>query len=97
MPTGRFQAINLDLVGPLLQSNGCSYILTIINQYTRYLSAIPVKEATVSTIIDAFFHGYVSHFGEPSVIITDRAQFESTLFSQLLKFLECQRNCTTSF
>ena len=36
LPTGRFQEINLDLVGPLPQSNGCSYILTIIDRCTRF-------------------------------------------------------------
>ena len=72
--------------------------MTIIDRYTRYLSAIPIKDATISTIIDAFLHGYVSHFGVPSVIITDRgAQFEPALFSQFLKFLGCQRNRTTSY
>ena len=83
----------MDLVGPLPQSNGCSYILTVIDGYTRYLGAIPITNATVSVIIDVFLHGDVSRFRVPSVIITDRAQFESALFSQ---FLGCQRNRTTS-
>ena len=48
LPNARFQEINLDWVGPLPQSNGCSYILTIIDSYIRYLTAIPMQDATVS-------------------------------------------------
>ena len=98
LPNARFQEINLDIVGPLPQSNGYSYMLTVIDRYTRYLSAIPMKDATTLSVIEAFMHGYISHFGVPNVLTTDRAaQFESALFSQLLQFLGCQRNRTTSY
>ena len=80
------------------QSNSCSYILTIIDSYTRYLAAIPIKDATVTTVIDAFLLGYLSHFEVPQVITTDQgAQFESHLFSQFLLFIGCQRNRTVSY
>jgi len=46
----RFQEVNLYIVGPLAPSNGCSYILTVIDRYARYLSAIPMKDATVTSI-----------------------------------------------
>ena len=36
LPTDRFEEINLTLVGPLPQFNDCSYILTMINKYSRY-------------------------------------------------------------
>jgi len=45
-----------------------------------------MKDAMVTSIIDAFLHGYISHFGVPKVISTDRAvQFELNLFSQVPK------------
>ena len=41
-----------------------------------------IKGAMDSTMIDAFLHGYVLHFGVPCVIITDRgAQFESAFLN----------------
>ena len=66
-----------------------------------YILSGPVQKflnspKTVTTIIDAFMHGYLSHFAVPQVITTDQGeQFESLLFSQFLQFLACQRNRTT--
>ena len=98
LPNARFQETNLDLFGPLPQSNGCSYILTIIDRNIRYLTAIPTKNAIVGTNINASLHGCLSHFGVSQAITTDQgAQSESVLFSQFLQFMGCQRNRTTSY
>ena len=35
-PCSRFSDVHIDLVGPLPLSNGCSYLLTCIDRYTRW-------------------------------------------------------------
>ena len=98
LPESRFRDINLDIVGPLPESNGFCYLLTVIGRYTRYVTAVPMKDATTESVVYAFLRGYVSHFGVPGSVTTDRgSQFESGMWSQLLSFLGCLRKRTTSF
>lgn len=41
-PSGRFLHIHMDLVGPLPQSNGHTYIITLIDRFSRWPEAIPL-------------------------------------------------------
>lgn len=56
-----------------------------------------VDKSAESTAL-AFLTVWVSRFGVPSTIITDRGgQLESDLWCQLLDFLGTNRHCTTSY
>ena len=90
LPESRFRDINIDIVEPLPESNGFCYLLTAIDRYTRYVTAVSMKDATTESVVYAFLHGYVSHFGVPGSMTTDRgSQFESGMWSQRLSFLGC--------
>ena len=58
-----------------------------------------MKDATETTIIDAFLLGYLSHFRVPQVITTDQeAQFSSVIcFLDFLQFVRCQRHRNTNY
>ena len=88
----------MDIVGPLPPFNDYQYLFTAIDRFTRFLTAVPMKDCTAQYVVDAFLHGYVTYFGGPKVIITDRGiQFDSFLFTGLLQFSGCQRHRTTSY
>ena len=97
-PNSRFDNIHIDIVGPLLPSKGYTYLLTCIDRFTRWPEAIPIISATAESVSQAFVSGWISCFGIPSIITTDRGrQFESMLWNHLMQLLGCKRIRTTSY
>ena len=94
----KFSAVHLDLVGPLPPNNGCAYLLTIIDRFTRWPEAIPIPDMSTETICNAFMLHWVARFGVPDSITTDRgSQFESRFFNKLLEILGITHNRTTAY
>ena len=91
-------SLNLDLVGPLPSAEGYSYLLTIIDRYSRWTEAIPLKEITAVACARALVRHWVSRFGVPSHLTTDQGrQFTSTLWQELMKLLGTTHNMTTAY
>lgn len=83
-PDARFDHVHMDIVGPLPTVNGQSYLLTMIDRYTKWTEAIPMPNITAETTAMHFITAWVSRFGVPVRITTDQGrQFESELFKQL--------------
>ena len=98
-PTGnRFDVIHLDLVGPLPIDHGFSYLLTIIDRKTRWMEAIPLKSISADIVASAILAEWISRYGVPRTIITDRGpQFESHLFNSLSHSLGISHLRTTAY
>ena len=97
-PDARFDVIHIDLVGPLPPSRGYTYLLTCVDRFTRWPEAIPLTSITAEAVAQAFLSGWISRFGVPSTIVTDRGrQFESQLWSNLMTLLGSKRSRTTAY
>ncbi|BHF63018.1 hypothetical protein SprV_0200600700 [Sparganum proliferum] len=97
-PDARFAHVHIDLVGPFPTSRGCNYLLTAIDRFTRWPIATPIPNITADSVAHAFLEHWISHYGIPSTITTDRGQqFESRLFNNLTDLLGCSRIRTTAY
>ena len=96
-PSGRFTNVYVDITGPLGSSNGYNYLLVII-EYSRYMNAIPMVGITAEECVDSFIRHWVSWFGTPEHVYTDRgSQFSSPLWSQMYRFLGTQAHRFTAY
>ena len=68
----RFQDLQCDIVGPLPNSEGHKYLLTVLCRTSRYLDAIPLKEATAQACATQFIRHWVPHFGLPVQATSDQ-------------------------
>ncbi|CAB0034023.1 unnamed protein product [Trichogramma brassicae] len=97
-PDARFQHVHIDIVGPLPEVEGFTHIFTMIDRFTRWPEAVPLKDTKKETIAFEFFKRWISRFGPPSVITSDQGgQFESELFAIFLQAMGIERKRTTPY
>ena len=106
LPSSRFQTVHIDIVGPLPTVPNLSdpylspyrYLLTCIDRATRWIEVQPLVDITAQTIAQAFVNTWISRFGVPLHVITDRgAQFESEMFKELSAVVGFHRLRTTAY
>ena len=97
-PDARFSHVHVDIVGPLPDSSGYKYLLTVVDRFTRWPEAVPMKDITAQSCADSFFLHIVARFRSPTLTTTDRgAQFTSLLWTEMCQFLGSKLYHTTAF
>lgn len=96
--SSRFEHVHVDIVGPLPYSNGFRYILTCVDRFSRWPEAAPLTDITTDSVARAFIAAWVSRFGVPISLTSDRGgQFESSVWSRVMTLLGIRRYRTASY
>ncbi|XP_051166838.1 uncharacterized protein K02A2.6-like [Leptopilina boulardi] len=97
-PESRFKHLHTDIVGPLPNSEGFTYLLSMIDRFSRWTEAVPLRDISAETVTRALYDNWISRFGFPDVITTDQGtQFESRLMKSLVSLLGCKKIRTTAY
>ena len=97
-PSQKFRQLNVDIAGPLPNSNDYTYILVLVDTLSRWPVAVPMKDSRTQTLINALMHNWISLYGVPETITGDRgSQFFSQEWKDLLKFLGIRHIHTTAY
>jgi len=95
--TQPWQRLSIDFVGPLANSGGSRYLLTIVDEFSRYPFAYPCRDMSTDTVIHSLLDLFAL-FGSPSAIHSDRgSQFESAKFKHFLLSNGVVRTRTTAY
>ena len=98
VPIRRFDHVHVDLVGPLPPSEGCTYLFTMIDRTTRWPEAVPIQSITAANCAKVFLSQWVSRFGVPATLTSDRgSQFTSSIWTSLCVLMGSRQSMTTAF
>lgn len=94
-----FEMIAVDIVGPLpITSDGNRYIITIMDYFTRYVRAIPVKRITAGIVAKTIINNWILSYGCPDAILSDNGtQFRSQVLSRIYKILNIKQKFATPY
>ena len=91
--------VSVDITGPHPRSSRSNqYILTLVDHFSKWAEAIPLRNHTAPTVARALMIHVFSKFGAPLQLLTDRGtEFESELFQELMKWMEIDKLRTTAY
>ena len=68
------------------------YIVTMLDGFTKWAEAIPVREISAVTVAQVVMDHWVSRYGIPEQIHSDQgAQFTGRIFSELMDLLDIKK------
>lgn len=96
--TEKFDKVHVDIVGPLPETKDGKYLLTMIDRYSRWVEFVPIHDQTADTVARTFIREWISRYGVPNCVTTDRGtQFTSDLHAELLRLMGAEHITTTAY
>ena len=94
-----FEILSIDVTGPHPKSScGNIYILTAMDQFSKFAFAFPMKNQEAATIARILIDQVFVYFGTPLQILSDQGtNFESRLFKEMCTTMGIDKLRTTSY
>ena len=93
------ECIGIDITGPHpVSTTGYRYILTIVDHFTRWAEAYPIRNQNATTVANVLVKEFVSRFGCPRQILSNQGPcFEALLFQDLCRLLGVDKLRTSPY
>ncbi|GFU41776.1 transposon Tf2-8 polyprotein [Trichonephila clavipes] len=93
------ETCHIDIFGPLKTTpKGNSYVLSMIDAFTKYIHIVPLPDIKSSTISKAFFDNYIVHRGCPHKLVVDNATyFKSSEFVEFCRVMGIHKRHISSY
>ncbi|GFT68964.1 retrovirus-related Pol polyprotein from transposon 17.6 [Trichonephila clavipes] len=93
------ETCHIDIFGPLKTTpKGNSYVLSMIDAFTKYIHIVPLPDIKSSTISKAFFDNYLVHRGCPHKLVVDNAAyFKSSEFVEFCRVMGIHKRHISSY
>ena len=90
IPKYPWQMLSIDIVGPLpATSNGNSFIVTLVDMYSKYFESAAVKDITTATVADVVMELIICRYGLPEIMVSD----QGSQFTQVLRYTQNYHYC----
>ena len=91
--------MSIDITGPHPRSkDGNEYILTVMDSFTKYAEAIPIRAHTAQIVSRRLVDHVFSRYGVPLRLLSDQGpEFESALMAELCRVYGIEKIRTTSY
>jgi len=87
-----FERVHLDLFGPLKTHTGKSYIMTVVDSFSKYARFIVIPDKKATTVAANFFDNWVAIFGSPLSILTDQGtDFKTETLAKICEYLQIDK------
>ena len=87
------ERISSDLMGPFSQTEiGFSYIMVVVDYFSMYYIAVPIKEITAGSVAQALLERWAGYFCIPLELHSDQgSQYCGSVMMELCKLLGIAR------
>ena len=97
-PTHRNMRIHMDLVGPLTPSQGCKYIFTITDAFTRYTELVAIPNKETITVAKALLDQWILRHGFYEQVVSDHGgEFVSDVMEDLNQILNMRHHVISPY
>ena len=93
------EKLNIDLVGPLPTTpDGYRYVLTMQDNFSRHVSAVPLKTKEAVEVARNLIDRYIAVYGCPLQVHSDNGtEFKNKVWGEVMKKLRVQQTFTPPY
>lgn len=94
-----FETVAMDIVGPFsLAPTGHRYLLTMMDRFTRYVAAFPLRRIRAWDIVRVVVDEWILRYGIPKRFLSDNGtQFRSHVLREIERDLQISHSFTTFY
>ena len=98
MATNFNSRVHIDLLGPLRENQGYSYVMVCIDAFSKLVATAPLASKQKNDVALAFFNNWICKHGVPSTLVSDRGtEFTNDVFNELQQNFNISHVTTSSY